>query len=185
MDEKGTSGMMDQISSKAKAIDRACIAIDQIAEYFTRSYTQMVEKTGITHSQFILLRLIEQSGAISLKELASLTPKHVATVGQIVDRMVKAGWIFRLQDSRDRRRIVLRSTQKGREVLKNAPPEPAEQLAKVMERLAEEEADAIANMLDKLKELLNIEPVIDVDEHESAPVHPASENSSQPEADEM
>jgi len=142
------------IDPKTEAIERACSAWQRIIDSSIDYNKKVLRKFGITGHQLALLRIIESNSPLSLKELTALTRQHLSTIGQMVDRMVKAGWIFRMQDLRDRRQIVLRTTRKGREILTKVPLGSAKKLAIALDELSEEEALRMANMIEQLAEIV-------------------------------
>jgi DNA-binding MarR family transcriptional regulator len=86
-------------------------------------------------------------GAMRMAELRTRLGVHPATFGQAVDRLVKAGWLSREVDPKDRRARVLHITDAGRKLLAETPlagpvsvlftePEP-ERLGKVAEALGD------------------------------------------------
>lgn len=145
-----------RIDPKTEAIERAKAAWERIIDSSIEYNKKVFQKFGITGRQLTLLRTIEANSPLSLKELTALTRQHTSTIGQMVDRMVKLGWIFRMQDLRDRRRIILRTTRKGREILNNVPLTGASQLAIALDKLSNEEAIELANTIEKLAEIFKI-----------------------------
>lgn len=70
--------------------------------------------TGVSVSQIVILTNLESEGGISLKELAKKIGISSATASILIDKLVKAGLIERREDEKDRRKITLRLTNKGK-----------------------------------------------------------------------
>ncbi len=76
---------------------------------------QMV--SGITRSQFFVLKKISAKGRLTVSEVAEELGVSLSAVTALVDRLVKNGLAMRSRDERDRRLVWLEATSKGKRVL--------------------------------------------------------------------
>lgn len=76
---------------------------------------QMV--SGITGSQFFVLKKISARGRLTVSEVAEELGVSLSAVTALVDRLVKNGLAVRSRDERDRRLVWLEATSKGKRVL--------------------------------------------------------------------
>jgi DNA-binding MarR family transcriptional regulator len=77
---------------------------------------RLLEPLGLTPVQAAALaRLIEQED-LSLNELAERLQSDAPTVSGVVECLVGAGYVERREDPRDRRRLRLVATEKGRQI---------------------------------------------------------------------
>ena len=67
---------------------------------------------GITHRQVQILGALAAHGEASQTELADMLRIEPSGVVRLVDRMERAGWIMRSSDPLDRRRKIVRPTDK-------------------------------------------------------------------------
>lgn len=108
--------LMDkQITSDAlRAIRRILRAADQGGR-------RLAAATGLTPSQLLVLQEIERRGETTPSAVAVELQFGQATVTNILDRLEDAGLASRERSGHDKRRINLRVTGRGREVLDTAP----------------------------------------------------------------
>ena len=71
----------------------------------------------LTRAQLKSLFFISNQGSTNSKELSAALGVTPTNTTGIVDRLVKQGLISRSKDSRDRRMVILRATDKGEELL--------------------------------------------------------------------
>ena len=86
------------------------------------SYSRTVEKRfGLTGPQLWALWELGRSGAMALKDLAARMHLDSSTVTGIVDRLASKDLVVRNPDGADRRRVSLVLTDRGKELLAEAP----------------------------------------------------------------
>jgi len=103
----------------------------------------------------LILRVLAEVEPISIGDLAELTGHHVASLGQMLERMEEAGWIERQRDAEDRRKVVIRSTERGRELLRDAPPFGPWRLSKLAENLSEPQLEELSSGFEWLSNLFS------------------------------
>jgi DNA-binding MarR family transcriptional regulator len=79
-----------------------------------RASKQMERTIGVTGPQRLVLRIVGRFPGVSAGDLARLLHLHPSTLTGIVARLEKQGSIRRRSDPRDRRRISLGLTNRGR-----------------------------------------------------------------------
>lgn len=70
---------------------------------------------GITSRQWEVLACISHAGQLSQSELADLMHIEAPTLVGVLDRMERDGWIQRVTDGNDRRRKLIRPTDRAEE----------------------------------------------------------------------
>lgn len=101
-------------NSALRAIRRILRAADQGGR-------RLAAETGLTPSQLLVLQEIERREETTPGSVAASLQFGQATVTNIVDRLVAAGLASRRRSDRDKRQILLRTTDGGRAVLDAAP----------------------------------------------------------------
>ncbi|MHB1862900.1 MAG: MarR family winged helix-turn-helix transcriptional regulator [Gemmatimonadaceae bacterium] len=87
-----------------------------------RVSSRMIETTmGISGAQLFVLQQLSERPADSLNDLADRTATHQSSVSVVVRRLVDHGYVARHTATADRRRVELALTDKGRELLADAP----------------------------------------------------------------
>lgn len=82
---------------------------------------KLAATTGLTPSQLLVLQEIEQRGDTTPSALSTALQFGQATITNIVDRLEAEGLVTRERSSRDKRQIILRATDAGRQTIERAP----------------------------------------------------------------
>jgi DNA-binding MarR family transcriptional regulator len=76
---------------------------------------------GVTRQQLAMLRIVQEMQPVTIAELRARLVLHPATLGQLLDRLAEKRLLHVATDKSDRRRRVVSSTPKGRELVSEAP----------------------------------------------------------------
>lgn len=107
--------MRDDLTTEAlKALRR----ILRAADLGTR---RLAAATGLSPSQLLVLQEIDQRGETTPSALSGALQFGQATITSILDRLEAAALITRRRSSRDKRQILLATTDAGRAVIDRAP----------------------------------------------------------------
>lgn len=99
--------------------------------------------TGLTMAQLRALMALSDSGHLSVGQLAERLNIGMPSASSIVDRLVEEGLADRHQDPDDRRRIVVRPTEKGSASIDRMRQGPREVLEALIKRLTPGELDQV------------------------------------------
>ena len=109
----------------------------------------------MTSEQWVVLaRLWEQDG-LNQKELAEKILKDQANMTRILDKVVKKGWVKRLDAVEDRRAYLLYLTDEGKRMVETTYPLVTQVKEKLESRLTDQEIKAVMSILDKLSDSLD------------------------------
>lgn len=97
----------------------------------------------------ILLNAVGSNEPATLNDVAKSVGRGAPAVSRAVDALVRAGYIDRVADPDNRRRLAMRLTDDGREFLTR--PSPSGILAGKLERLAPSEVRAIERAVEILE----------------------------------
>jgi DNA-binding MarR family transcriptional regulator len=75
----------------------------------------------------------------------------MSDTSRIVDRLVAKGLVQKVTCAKDRRLVDVTITDKGQELLRKLDTEAGQMDLNIMGNLTEEEAEALSNLLDKLR----------------------------------
>lgn len=109
---------------------------------------------GITDLSMNEMHTIEAIGYEDIKsmtETAEILRITVGTLTTSVNRLVKKGYVERLRDESDRRIVLIKLTENGKEVFKIHEQFHIEMVEKLLEDLNLEEDTALIGSLEKLK----------------------------------
>jgi DNA-binding MarR family transcriptional regulator len=119
-----------------------------------RGLRKETEQVGITARQATLLWLIRRSPGLSLAELAAEEGISPPALSGHIDRLESAGLVERVRSSEDRRRVGLRLTEKGSQLLRRVRARRTTWLAERMRSLDPQELEAIEIALPSLHRIL-------------------------------
>ena len=122
-----------------------------------RGLRKETEQVGITARQATLLWLIRRRPGLSLAELAAEEDISPPALSGHVDRLEAAGLVERIRSGKDRRRVGLRLTESGSQLLRRVRARRTTWLAERMGSLTPDELEAIETALPALHRLLGDE----------------------------
>ncbi len=85
-----------------------------------------------------------------MKEIAESLYITYPSATSIVNRLVKAGELKRIVDSRDRRSVRIQTTQEGKKVYKQWHKKSTEKMSVILEKLTTQEKSDFAAILKKI-----------------------------------
>ena len=147
-----------------RVCDDVLIAIRRIIQRIDLHSKHLVKQFGLTIPQLIILREIEQAGKITASDISKAISVSQATVTGILDRLEKRGYLIRKKSDKDRRRILVKITSAGENLLATAPPLMQESFTAQFARLQTWEQHMILSALHRLVAMM------DAKEIEAAPL---------------
>ncbi|GHC61487.1 MarR family transcriptional regulator [Roseibacillus persicicus] len=97
----------------------------------------------ISFPQFFLLTYLSSEEFLTMSDIAKKMGHSTAAATGLVDRLEKIGYVERVHAAEDRRKIMVRITQKGIELVAHMRKEIANDLASIMDEADEDEAETI------------------------------------------
>jgi len=93
----------------------------------------------ITHSQWLMLHIIEKKGALSIKELASLLGTTSSAATQLVDSLVNKGLAARKRNPCDRRVLIIELTAQAKKQFESIKNKSFDTMASLFDALDDDE----------------------------------------------
>ncbi len=115
---------------------------------------------GIGGRQLSVLRFLESDGPQSVGSISRHLWVRDATASPLLERMEEDGYVVRRRSPVDNRKLIIEATDKGRQVIGEAPLGPMNTLRKRLPTLEPAELEALLGALDRLVELADIDPEI-------------------------
>lgn len=83
------------------------------------SNLKVKDRSGVplTFNQYLTLIVIQASGNCSVNELAGELKIAQSSASQLVDRLVKAGYVTRVPHNKDRRKMIVSLAKKGADMM--------------------------------------------------------------------
>ena len=110
--------------------------------------SRMVEQ--LTQTQFAALAKLYEVGPCSQNQLGRLIYLDAATIKGVVDRLSGRGFVTALSDPKDRRRLAVTLTARGKAVTEAAIKVAAEITTETLGSLTAEEQRTVTRLLNKL-----------------------------------
>ena len=111
------------------------------------------QRMGLTKGRFmVLIQLYRRPDqGLSIREIRNFHKVQSATMTGIIDTLEREGQIERVADSTDRRKVIVRITHAGRELVEDFLPKHQEYIKQMLSKLDDKDR---RNLLDLLKRLL-------------------------------
>ncbi|MGD0769032.1 MAG: MarR family transcriptional regulator [Tepidisphaeraceae bacterium] len=123
-----------------------------------RLFDREAEKRfGLSGAQVFVLQRLGDSKAISINELASRTHTHQSSVSVVVSKLVDRRLVRRSSSPKDARRVELSLTQRGRRLLRSAPPSAQDRLIASLAALSRIRRRRLGDLLTELIRKTGIE----------------------------
>ncbi len=114
----------------------------------------LVRHYGLTGPQLILLKELGDAQEHSVGYLAKKANLSNATVTDILDRLEKRELITRMRSKHDRRKVLVKLTQKGFEVIQSVPSLAQERFRHEFEKLQDWEQSLILSSLQRIAAMM-------------------------------
>lgn len=134
----------------------------------------------VTGPQLLCLQTLHDDGPLTTSALAKLIHLSSSTVVGILDRMEQKGWLVRERSRGDRRVVLVDLTADGEKFLAEAPGLLQDRLAQGLQRLPEREQLEIAQALEKIVKLLEMEKQEVAPLLEAGPISESTPTASSP-----
>ena len=102
-----------------------------------------LNRGNISFPQFFLLAYLASEDYLTMSDIAKKMGHSTAAATGLVDRLEKLGYVERVHAAEDRRKIMVRITLKGTELVAHMRKEIATNLADVMSEMDEEESETV------------------------------------------
>jgi DNA-binding MarR family transcriptional regulator len=142
-------------STQRSVSDNVMIALRKIIQAVDLNSKRLVKRVGLTGPQLVILQEIARSGEVTAGEIAKAVSLSQATVTGILERMEKRGLLERQRSDRDKRRIMVRITEPGRQILDEAPPLMQEAFVEKFSSLQAWEQTMILSALQRLVSIMD------------------------------
>lgn len=148
--------------------DNALIAIRKIIQSIALNSRSLVKRVGLTGPQLVVLQEVADSGEVSVGAVARAVSLSQGTVTDIVERMEKRGLLNRRRSDFDRRRVLVHTTESGKQLLEKATPLMQESFAGRFNHLQDWEQAMILSSLQRLVSIMDArfikaEPILNTD----------------------
>jgi DNA-binding MarR family transcriptional regulator len=104
-----------QLADQALSLDhQLCFALYSASLAMTKLYKPLLDELGLTYPQYLALLVLWERDGITVSELGERLTLDSGTLTPLLKRLEAAGWITRLRDTADERRVLIRLSAAGR-----------------------------------------------------------------------
>ena len=104
--------------------EQLCFALYAASRAVTQRYRPYLEKLGLTYPQYLVMLVLWEQGATTVKELANELHLDYGTLSPLLKRLAAAGLVERHRRSDDERSVEISLTQRGRMLKRKATDIP-------------------------------------------------------------
>ena len=128
--------------------------VKELNQYWTDIYFHLhyPHKEKITHQVVRILQLTDKEEEIGVNEIAAYIKVSHNTASEHVKRMMEKNYLTKEKDPLDERRVILRLTDVGRDVLHRNTSLDEEKLEQVMNQLKDNEKELVEQAFKILSE---------------------------------
>lgn len=120
-------------------------------------HTTLAERLGLNPTDEKTMSVLQRLGPLSAGEIAEHTGLATASVTNLVDRLEQKGFVRRVRDPKDRRRVMVEPSPERVTQVERLFQPAARSLARLYEGYSTEELGVIASFLRKNAERLRAE----------------------------
>lgn len=130
--------------------NQVCFPTYAVANKIVRRYQPLLKELDLTYTQYVAMMVMWEKEEVNEKDLVNALYLKANTLTDMLKKLSEKGFIEIQKDERDRRHIVIKLTEKGRELKKKAVRVPK---ALAEEHwLTDEEFTTFKKLLNKLLE---------------------------------
>lgn len=144
------------------------VALRKVIRAIDLRSKQLNREVGLTGPQLLVMQNIGKIPGIMVRQIADNINLSAATVTSILDRLEARELVQRIRSTEDKRRVGVFLTDKGRELLNNAPMPFQEHFLNRFANLADWEQSLMIASVQRLASMMDAEnldasPVLEID----------------------
>jgi DNA-binding MarR family transcriptional regulator len=132
--------------------NQLCFRLYAVSRRMTRLYQPFLEKFNLTYPQYIVMLVMFEHKVMDFKDLSKVVDLKTGTLTPIVQRLEEHGFVSRVKNKQDMRKMNVILTEKGKELQRQVievPISMAQQLS-----ISEEMYTVLIKELDDLAQIL-------------------------------
>ncbi len=102
-----------------------------------------LNRGNVSFPQFFLLTYLSSEEYLTMSDIAKKMGHSTAAATGLVDRLEKLDYVDRMHAAEDRRKIMVRITKKGAELVSRMRSEIANDLAEILASMDEDQAESV------------------------------------------
>lgn len=131
------------------------VVFGKMAHAFQDKLSCNLEELGMPFGIYPILAHLNEVGRAKTQKLGEVAVITSGTITHTVNKMVKLGYVDKVQDEEDRRVFWVQITAHGREDFSRVHEEHIKYLTYLLEDFSEEEIDLMTEQMKKLGKIIN------------------------------
>jgi MarR family transcriptional regulator, organic hydroperoxide resistance regulator len=120
-----------------------------------RQFEERLGKEGVPVEQWRILKVLSDGNGRSMGELADAVLLNHPTLTKMIDRMVADALVYRVQDPKDRRKVLMFSSDRGQALCARLNSLAVSQEAHIVENYGDESTSELKRLLESLIDSAN------------------------------
>lgn len=104
--------------------NQVCFPTYAVANKILRRYQPLLKKINLTYTQYVTMMVMWEKEVVNEKDLVKALYLKANTLTELLKKLKEKGYVEISRDEKDKRNIVIRLTDKGRELKKQAVEVP-------------------------------------------------------------
>ena len=125
--------------------------IHRVAQLIQQRIDNEIGDSGLTRLSWMAAAHVEDAPGLSIGDLADRLEVGPATAGQLVDRMVRGGWVEWSPSPVDRRAQIVTATSKARAMLEELAPRQWALEDDILQDLSADERRVLLALLERIR----------------------------------
>ena len=122
-----------------------------------QAHSRFIERQyGLSSAKLWMLRKLHTNPGLKVSRLAAALAIHPSTCSNMLDKLEEKGFLYRERSRTDQRAVHLTLTEKGTQLLENAPQPTQDDISQALEQLSDEHLASLSVVLGELVETMNI-----------------------------
>lgn len=105
--------------------NQVCFALYSASHAMSKAYKPHLDALGLTYPQYVAMLVLWENDGLTVSEIGDRLFLDSGTLTPLLKRLEGAGYISRLRDTADERRVLIRLTGAGRKLKHKAQDIPA------------------------------------------------------------
>lgn len=135
------------------------ISLRKIIQAIDLHSRSLSKKFGLTGPQLVILETVSNHESISVTSLAKSISLSQATVTDIINRLVRNGYLIKRKSEKDKRQVRISLSEKGASVLDQAPPPLQETFIERFSNLDDWEQLMILSAFERVVRMMSAEKI--------------------------
>ena len=133
---------------KIKLDNQLCFSLYAVSREIIKTYKPMLDKYGLTYTQYIAMLVVWEHGKITVKEMGQKLHLDSGTLTPVLKKLLSMELIDKYRDKNDDRVVVVELTEKGRKMKDEITEIPEKMYCKFDGKI--EDATELKRLLDNL-----------------------------------